>query len=70
MNLLKVWNLSLHQKKKQKNNMKDIKQIQKQIEKAKTILADIELSYKNKDGRYGIYAYNVQHEELKRLQSL
>lgn len=50
--------------------MKDIKQIQKQIEKAKTILTDIELSYKNKDGKYGIYAYNIQHEELKRLQSL
>lgn len=50
--------------------MKDKEQIEKQIKVAKTILEDIELSYKNKDGRYGIYAYNVQYEELKRLQGL
>lgn len=50
--------------------MKDKEQIEKQIKIAKAILKDIELSYKNKDGRYGVCAYNVQHEELKRLESL
>ena len=50
--------------------MKNKIQIEKQINTAKSILKNIELSYKNKDGRYGVYAYSVQHEELKRLESL
>jgi len=45
-------------------------QIQKQIEIAKAILKDIELSYKNKDGRYGAHAYSVQLKELNRLQDI
>ena len=50
--------------------MKNKEQREKQIKIAKTILKDIELSYKTKDGRYGVYAYDVQYEELKRLESL
>ena len=45
-------------------------QVTKQIKFAKSVLMDIVISYTNKDGRYGKFAYDVQNKELLRLQSL
>jgi hypothetical protein len=48
----------------------NIKHIYKQLDKANTILNDIEKEYSKKSLKYGKFAYEVQLKEVKRLSKL